>query len=168
MDLYLVRHAVAHHRDYERWPNDADRPLTPEGEEDFRAVARGLGSIVPGVEVLLSSPFVRAWRTAGILDEETSWPAPRVFPALEPEVPPHKVTLALATYSQTKTLALVGHRPSMHELAAYLLSGSEDGLDIGLKKGGAACIRFGGVPEPGAGKLRWLLPPKILGALGGA
>ena len=168
MDLYLVRHAVAHKRDYERWPNDADRPLTPEGEEDFRAAARGLGSLVPGVEVLLSSPFVRAWRTAGILGEETSWPAPRVFPALEPEVPPHKVALSLATYPQTESLALVGHRPSMHELAAYLLSGSEDGLDIGLKKGGAACIRFQEVPEAGAGKLRWLLTPMILGALGRA
>ena len=71
MDLYLVRHAVAYKRDYERWPNDADRPLTPEGEEDFRAVARSLGRIVPEVEVLLSSPYVRAWRTAEILDEET-------------------------------------------------------------------------------------------------
>lgn len=168
MDLYLVRHAVAHHRDHERWPNDADRPLTPEGEEDFRAVARSLGNIVSGVGVLLSSPFVRAWQTAEILDEETAWPTPRVFPALEPEVPPYKVTVALATYPEAESLALIGHRPSMHELAAYLLSGSKDGLNIGLKKGGAACIRFEGVPEAGAGKLRWLLTPKILGALGSA
>ena len=166
MDLYLVRHAVAHKRDYERWPNDADRPLTLEGEKEFRAVARSLGNVVPGVEVLLSSPFVRAWRTAEILNGETSWPAPRVFPALEPEVPPHKITLALATYQEVEILALVGHRPSMHELAAYLLSGSGDGLNIGLKKGGAACIRFGGAPEAGTGKLRWLATPKLLGAPG--
>lgn len=172
MDLYLVRHAVAYKRDHGRWPNDADRPLTPEGEEEFRAAARGLESIVPGVELLLSSPYVRAWQTAGILEKETSWPAPRVLPALEPEVPPHKLTLALATalatYGEAETVALVGHRPSMHELAAYLLSGSENGLNVGLKKGGAACIRFQGAPEPGAGKLRWLLTPKMIGAIGGA
>lgn len=168
MDLYLVRHAVAFKRDPGRWPNDADRPLTPEGEEDFRAAARGLEDIVPEVEVLLSSPFARAWRTAEILDEETYWPAPRVLPALEPEVPSHKVTDALQIYSGAETLALVGHRPSLHELAAYLLNGSEDGLNIGLKKSGAACIRFEDAPEPGAGKLRWLLTPKILQALGAA
>ena len=167
MDLYLIRHAVAYKRDYERWPNDADRPLTPEGEEDFRPVARSLGGVVPGVEVLLSSPYARAWRTAEILDEETAWPAPRVFPALEPEIPPYKVAAALATYPEAETLALVGHRPSMHELAAYLLNGSEDGLNLGLKKGGAACIRFKGAPEPGAGKLRWLLTPQLLGAVTG-
>ena len=116
----------------------------------------------------MSSPFVRAWRTAEILNEETAWPAPRVFPALEPEVSPQKATLVLAAYLGVDNLALIGHRPSMHELAAYLLGGSGDGLNLGLKKGGAACIRFEGAPEPGAGKLRWLLPPKILSAVRGA
>ena len=173
MDLYLVRHAVAHKRDHERWPDDADRPLTPEGEEDFRAVARELGRIVPEVDTLLGSPFVRAWRTAEILNEEASWPAPEEFPALEPEVPPHKVTATLAdllaTYPDPEggSLSLVGHRPSLHELAAYLLIAEENTLNIGLKKGGAACIRFKGAVEPGAGKLRWLVTPRLLKAVGG-
>ncbi len=162
MDLYLVRHAVAFGRDPGRWPNDADRPLTPEGEEEFRAVARGLGGQVPEVEALLSSPYARAWRTAEVLADETPWPDPGVFPALEPEVPPRKVVAALETYEGLDSLALVGHRPSLHELAAYLLSGAADGLNVGLKKGGAACLRFDGAPEPGAGKLRWLLTPKVL------
>ncbi len=35
MDLYVVRHAVAHKRDEDVWPDDAKRPLTPEGEEGF-------------------------------------------------------------------------------------------------------------------------------------
>lgn len=167
MDLYLVRHAAAYNRDSERWPNDADRPLTPEGEEDFRAAARGLGSVMPRVEVLLSSPYVRAWRTAEILSEQNGLPAPRGLPALEPEVPPEEVASALASYAEAGPLVLVGHRPSMHELAAYLLNGSGNGLNIGLKKGGAVCISFDGAPEPATGKLRWLLTPRILDALGG-
>ena len=162
MDLYLVRHAVAFGRDYEQWPNDADRPLTPEGEEEFRPVARGLGGLVSDVEALLSSPYARAWRTAEVLADEASWPAPSVLPALEPDVPPWKVVAALGTYAELDSLALVGHRPSLHELASYLLTGADDGLNIGLKKGGAACLRFDGLPEPGAAKLRWLLTPKVL------
>lgn len=168
MDLYLVRHAVAFERDYARWPNDAERPLTPEGEQDFRAVAGGLVEILPPPEVISSSPYARAWRTAEILSEQNGWPAPRVLPALEPDVPPEKVTLALSPYAEADSLVLVGHRPSMHELAAYLLVGEIDALDVGLKKGGAAYIRFEGAPERGAGKLRWLLTPKILGAVGSA
>ncbi|CAN5545898.1 phosphohistidine phosphatase SixA [soil metagenome] len=162
MDLYLIRHAVAFDRDYERWPNDADRPLTPEGEDDFRLAAGGLSNVVCQVEVLLSSPYVRAWQTAKILSADASWPAPGIFQALEPDVSPHKIALALRTYAEADSLALVGHRPSLHELAAYLLTGEGDMLNIGLKKGGAACIRFDGAPERGAGKLRWLLTPKIL------
>lgn len=166
MDLYLVRHAVAHSRDYEHWPNDAERPLTPEGEESFQETARGLEEIVPEIEVVLSSPYVRAWRTAEILAEQTGWPAPGVLPALEPEIPPEKVVAVLETYGEVDSLALVGHRPGLHELASYLLTGRRDTLNVGLKKGGAACIRFAGAPEPGAGKLRWLVTPKLVAVLG--
>lgn len=162
MDLYLIRHAVAFGRDSGRWPDDADRPLTPEEEKEFRPAAQALGGLIPEVEILLSSPYARAWRTSEMLAEETSWPAPEIFPALEPDVPPQKVFAALRTYEGLESLALVGHRPGLHELAAYLLTGHEDEMNIGLKKGGAACLRFVGTPEPGAAKLRWLLTPKIL------
>lgn len=162
MDIYLIRHAVAFKRDPARWPDDADRPLTPEGEGKLVPVAQSLGELVPGVEALLSSPYARAWRTAEILAAETSWPAPGEFPALEPEVPSQKVFAALRTYEGLDSLALVGHRPSLHGLAAYLLTGNEHGLNVGLKKAGAACLRFDGAPEPGAAKLRWLLTPRAL------
>jgi hypothetical protein len=35
-------------------------------------------------------------------------------------------------------------------------------MEVRIKKGGVACIRFDGVVEPGAGKLRWLLTPEAL------
>ena len=165
MNLYLIRHAVAFKRDHERWPDDADRPLTPDGEEDFRAAARGLKALVPDVETLLSSPYARAWRTAELIVDEASWASPVEFPALEPDIPPWKTLAALEDYKELGSLALVGHRPNLHELASYLLIGAigiEDGLNIGLKKGGAACLQFEGPPEPGAAKLRWLLTPKAL------
>lgn len=163
MDLYIVRHAVAYKRDYDRWPDDAKRPLTPKGEEAFRVVAPELARMVPRVEFLLSSPYERAWRTAEILAELTHWPEPEPFPALEPDIPPQKAVMALETYAGAGAIALVGHRPGLHELAGYLLTGENGRLDVAIKKGGAVCIRFdGGAPEPGAGELRWLLTPKVL------
>jgi phosphohistidine phosphatase len=160
--LYLVRHAVAYKRDPDRWPDDSRRPLTPEGEEEFRGAARGLGRVVPEVEVLLSSPYERAWRTAEILAEQTGWPAPEKFPALEPDIPPEKVVLALESYAGKQSIALSGHRPGLHELAVYLLTGDAGSADMKIKKGGVVCIQFDHAPKAGAGKLRWLFTPKVL------
>ena len=166
MDLYLVRHAAAFGRDPDRWPDDSRRPLTPEGEEEFRLAARGLAGLASRVNVILSSPYLRAWRTSEILSEVGSWPAPEASPVLEPTLPPEKAAQELLSYASAGAVAVVGHRPGLHELAAYLLTGTGDGLEIGLKKGGLACIRFDNAPAPGAGELRWLLTPKVLRNLG--
>jgi phosphohistidine phosphatase len=160
VDLYIVRHAAAYGRDPDRWPDDSRRPLTPEGEEEFRLAARGLARIASRADAIVSSPYQRAWQTAQILSELDSWPAPEPKPVLEPTLPPQKAALALEDY--TGTVAVVGHRPGLHELAAYLLTGEGDGLEIGLEKGGVACIRFDGAVEPGASELRWLFTPKAL------
>lgn len=165
MDLYLVRHALAHERDPDRWPDDSERPLTPEGEENFREASRGLQQIAPTVMALLSSPYARSWRTAEILAEREGWPEPKYFPALEPDVPPEKTALALQTYSEAESVVLVGHRPGLHELAVYLLTGDAGSADIKIKKGGAVRITFAGPPEPGTGKLHWIIPPKVLRSL---
>jgi len=161
MDLYLIRHAVAHARDPERWPDDSERPLTPEGEREFRALARELGRISPEVGALLSSPYARAWQTAEILSEVAGWPEPKAFPALEPEAPPSVAASALADYRDAGAVAVVGHRPGLHELASYLLTGGTD-ADIRIKKGGALRLTFEGAPLAGEGSLRWLLTPRLL------
>jgi phosphohistidine phosphatase len=160
--IYLIRHAVAHKRDQGRWPDDSRRPLTPEGEEEFEGAARGLARVVPEVEVLLSSPYERAWRTAEILAEQAGWPAPERLSALEPNVPPEKVVIALQTYQGKQSIALTGHRPCLHEFAVYLLTGDVGGADMKIKKGGVVCIKFDDTPRAGAGKLHWLFTPKVL------
>ena len=162
MYVYLIRHAVAHKRDQKHWPDDSRRPLTPEGEEEFVGAARGLARIVPDVEVLLSSPYERAWRTAEILAEQAGWPAPEKPPALEPDGPPERVLVALQTYRGKQSVALTGHRPCLHELAVYLLTGDAGGADMKIKKGGVVCIEFDDAPKAGAGRLRWLFTPKVL------
>lgn len=164
MDVYLVRHAAAHGRDPERWPDDSFRPLTPEGEDAFRRSLPGLAQLAPRVDALLSSPFERAWRTAEVLNELEGWPAPKSWAPLEPTLPPEKAALVLEAYGAAEAVAVVGHRPGLHELASYLLTGEADGAEIAIKKGGVVCVRFEGAFSPGAGQLRWLVTPKILRA----
>ena len=165
MDLYLVRHAAAHGRDPELWPDDSFRPLTPEGEESFRASLPGLVLLAPRVDTLLSSPFERAWRTAEVLAGLEGWTRPEASTPLEPTLPPEKATWTLKAYEAESAVAVVGHRPGLHELASYLLTGEAKGADITIKKGGVACVRFAGPVGPGAGQLRWLASPRILRAM---
>ena len=73
--------------------------------------------------------------------------------------------LALEAYAGAGSVALVGHRPGLHELAVYLLTGDSGGADMKIKKGGVVCIEFEDAPLPGAGKLRWLFTPKVLRGL---
>jgi phosphohistidine phosphatase len=170
VDVYLVRHAHAFPKDPDSWPRDSKRPLTPEGEEEFRLAARGLARMVPQADVILSSPARRAWRKAEILSELDSWPAPEpspVFAASRRRASPEKATLALGDYADAKYVAVVGHKPRLQELAAYLLTGEDDGLEVNIRKGSVMCIRFDGAPAPGTGKLRWLLNPKALLFLAG-
>ena len=163
MDLLLVRHGIAYDPDPTQWPDDKDRPLTPEGEKRFRLAARGLRDLVPSVSVVLSSPWARAWRTAELLEKEAHWPAPIASEALEGGGSPAQVLQALQPYDGAAQVVLVGHEPNMHELASYLLTADTSHVQLEFRKGGAAYLETGeAAPRPGAARLVWLLTPKAL------
>lgn len=151
MRVYVVRHAVAEERDAGRWPDDALRPLTADGEHSFRRAAHGLRELVPAVDVLLSSPYVRAWRTAEILYEETGWPAPERCAELEAWRPPEDV---LPVVAGRGSVAVVGHEPMLSGLLGLLLRTE---IAIDFKKGGVVLVEDG--------RLRWYATPKILRAI---
>jgi phosphohistidine phosphatase len=160
VELFVVRHAIAFERDAERWPDDADRPLTRKGEKLFRRAARGAVTVADRPDVMLSSPYARAWRTAEILHEE-GWPEPQRFDALEAERSPEEAILALAAWAGADKVAIVGHRPQLGLLCGKLARGEA----IELKKGAVARLSVDSF-EPGGATLRWLLSPNLLRRLG--
>ena len=141
MRLFLVRHAIAEHRDGERWPDDRGRPLTPDGEQRFRKAARGLGKVTRPVDRVLASGLERAWRTAVVLEEEIGWPEPASSEQLEPGGSPQEVVPTLVSEGADASLALVGHEPGLSDLASFLLVGSGRGADVQMKKGGRWNVR---------------------------
>jgi phosphohistidine phosphatase len=157
LDLLVIRHAVAFERDPQQWPDDTLRPLTKEGEKDFRRAARALGGLTKPPRSLLSSPHERSWRTAEILTEEARWPAPSPFEPLEQDRHAEHALAALAARNDEGRLALVGHEPMLGLLCGILLGGGP----IELKKGAVARLQVRAL-EPGGAKLRWLLPQKML------
>ena len=165
MNLYLVRHAIAFQPDPASWPDDRDRPLTPQGEKKFRRAVRGLEALVPGVDVVLSSPLVRAWRTAEILCKTAGWPEPSRFDPLEPGTAPADVVDALQPHASAESVALVGHEPSLHELLSYLLSGDPGNVKVTMKKGGVAYLSVDDGLRAGSAALQWVVSPRILRSL---
>jgi phosphohistidine phosphatase len=165
MDLYLVRHGVAYDADMTRWPDDRERPLTPEGEKRFKRAARGLTALMSSVDVLLSSRYVRAWRTAELLEKEASWPKPVQCEALEGGAAPPDVLQALQAYASSDSVGLVGHEPGMHELLSYLLTADTGHVQVDFRKGGVARLEISEGLQPGTARLRWFLPPRVLRAI---
>jgi phosphohistidine phosphatase len=163
MRLYLVRHAIAELRDAERWPVDGERPLTARGVRRFRRAARGVATLAPRVERVLSSPFVRAWDTALILKREAGWPAPERCEVLQTS-PAAEVMQVVQANRDAASLALVGHEPYLSAFGSYLLTGEESGARLLLRKGAIACFLLADDPDTRA-ELQWLLQPRALRGL---
>ncbi|MGH2830922.1 MAG: SixA phosphatase family protein [Actinomycetota bacterium] len=167
MNLLVVRHAIAEHpADYaRRHPDDAGRPLTPEGKKKMKRAARGLRALVPEIQLLATSPLTRAVETAEILAETYDGIAPVIVPALAPAQPPAALAQWLERERGHETVAIVGHEPGLSRTISWLLAGTERSF-VELKKG-AACLLT--LPETfGAERatLLWALTPSQLRSLG--
>jgi phosphohistidine phosphatase len=138
MDLILWRHAEA----VDGYP-DHDRALTPKGRKQAVAVGAWLARRLPDDARILVSPAVRAQQTAAGLQ--------RHFKTLT-EIAPGcaaAAVLAAAGWPDGRGVVLVvGHQPTLGEVASLLLCGQAPGL--ALKKGGLVWLsgrsREGGPP----------------------
>ena len=164
MQVFLVRHAIAHERNRTRWPDDATRPLTAAGKEKFRKAAHGLVKWLPESAALLTSPYVRARETAVIL--AAAWRGPELVECAELAADrPVSDAFELLGARKEKAVVLVGHEPWLSGFLAAALAGKDARISIEFKKGGAACIEFAARIEPGRAALRWMLPPRVLRSL---
>ena len=165
MEIYVIRHAIAYDRDPMQWPDDGRRPLSPDGERRFRRSAQGLAVLVPEVDLLLSSPWLRAWQSAEILHQVAGWPAPRSCLALEGNRSPRGVLTALREHATAERVALVGHEPQSQALVSFLLTGDSARVALELKKGSVVALAVNSTPRAGTAFLVWALPPRVLRAL---
>jgi phosphohistidine phosphatase len=159
--VILVRHALAHERNRARWPDDSQRPLTAAGKRKFRKAARGLTRLLPKSAPVLTSPYVRARETAGIL---TAVHGGRFIecPELAHGESPRAVFELLRVRAGAAAI-LVGHEPDLGRFLAAAIGA--DKAQLVFKKGGAACIEFKRRVAPGTATLRWFLTPRLLRAL---
>ncbi len=169
MHLLIIRHAIALTREQfaTTGEDDTQRPLTKVGRQRMRQGARGLRHVVGNIDLLATSPLVRAAETAAIVAAEFEDIPPVTLAALAPDVPPDELLTWLRRNRTAELVAVVGHEPALGTLATWLLSGVMQPR-IPLGKGGACLIEFVKRPTAGEGILHWALTPSLLRRIGGS
>ena len=160
--LFLIRHGVAEERG-DAWPDDAKRPLSEDGIERFRKSARGLARLDVWIDVVLTSPLVRARQTADIVASAFD-PRPSIITidSLAPGGSYASLVADLEKHGRKTRIALVGHEPGIGELGARLI-GSRHSFEF--KKGAVCRIDVDEIPPVGPGDLRWFLTPKAMASI---
>ncbi|HEX8604550.1 MAG TPA: phosphohistidine phosphatase SixA [Pseudoduganella sp.] len=128
MDLILWRHAEAE-EGHEGLP-DLERALTPKGRKQARRMGKWLDSQLPDNSRILVSPAVRTVQTAEGLGRKY-----KVNAELAPDAEPEAVLAAANWPASKETVVIVGHQPTLGQVAALLLTG--EALDFDVKKAAA-------------------------------
>ena len=159
--LYFLRHGLADRSAY-HGTDDRLRPLTPAGRRRLHRAGRNLAQAGWRPDVILTSPLTRAVQTAEIVAEEVG-----LLDSLEVEESlacgfgVEDLRRLLTGYADAREMVLVGHEPDFSTVVSILTGGTGLFSRIVFKKGCLARVDL--LDEEGlAGKLVWLIPPKLL------
>jgi len=156
VELCFLRHA--HAGDGASWsgPDDA-RPLSGKGEKQAERLGRFLAGVGFRPDAIVTSPKVRAARTAEIVGGHIGV-TPTVDERLGLPLDLVAIEAILFDLGEPVRPVLVGHDPDFTELVSALAGAPE----VPMKKGALARIDAVRPLSPGAGALRWLVPPDLL------
>lgn len=148
MKVYFLRHGEADWPDWDK--PDGERPLTRNGRQEMRRVARFLRDLKVRPDAILSSPLPRAYETAAIAAKQLKRAVTREK-ALAKGFNAQKFRKLLEK-NPGEELLLVGHEPEFSEVLQALT-----GARVKIAKAGVACVDM----DVEEGTLVWLFPPKI-------
>lgn len=155
MKLYLVQHGEALSKD-----EDAERPLSPLGQQDVQAMAGMLGDAGIRVARVWHSGKRRAEQTALLL-------ARRVCPGCRIEsIEGIKPNDSTTEFSQDvdvweEDTLIVGHLPFMSRLVSRLVTGDPAGEVVSYYPGSVVCLERSGAHR---WHLQWMLRPDVFAA----
>jgi phosphohistidine phosphatase len=168
MNLFFLRHGKAEPRS-PKWRPDGKRPLTREGEKRMAEVARGAQALGLSFDLILTSPYARALRTAEILAD--IFGDKKLFETnnLVSEAEPKNIIDEInENFASVEQVVLVGHEPFMTRLISALISGEGGAAAIDLKKSGLCKLSIEKLTFGKCARLNWLLTPRQLTRLGGS
>ena len=151
-----MRHGLA---DRSAWDgSDFERPLTPAGQERMAREAEAIAQLGLGLNLILTSPLVRARQTAEIVADRLEMrDRLQEVERLGLGFGPTALRRILADLPDVDRLLLVGHEPSFSQTIAAITGGTH----VVCKKGSLARVDIL-QDKPLLGELAWLIPPKEL------
>ena len=136
--LYLVRHAKSSWE--EPGVSDADRPLMPKGVKKTKLIVDFLLERGTTIDLIISSPAVRAYETARIIAEGLNYPVKKIkidrkiYDSYYDRI----LDIIYGTSDDLNSLMIFGHNPTITNLANLFL---HPGIDY-MPTSCVVCLSF--------------------------
>jgi phosphohistidine phosphatase len=157
--LYLVRHAIAADAIEAASTADALRALTAKGRRRFRRSARAFARLGEHVDLICTSPILRAVQTAELLAAALAHDDVQVLEELHRAAPLPPLLARLSQFG-AGSVALIGHRRLLKELAVAVTGASfAEAAHVRFKRGAIARIDVQRLSEEPSGRPRWWIAP---------
>ena len=150
MDLILWRHAEA-----EEGVPDLQRPLTAKGQKQARRMAEWLDSQLPDGCKILVSPALRTLQTVEPLGRKY-----KVVQEIGPGASAQDVLRAANWPKGKEAVMVVGHQPTLGQVAALLVGGREGYWE--MKKANAWWIVQKEADDPDSLYLKAVMAPELI------
>lgn len=157
-----MRHGDAIDYNHPSVTSDEMRELTSKGRDEVELMARLLARLGVAPELILTSPLIRARQTADILADVTGASSrPSVSDELAPGGSLTGVLSDILSHGRPRQTLLAGHMPSVGQLVG-LLVWHDSGIVKRLRTAEVCRVDMPDTgPVPGAGDLRWSIPPRV-------
>jgi phosphohistidine phosphatase len=150
MDLILWRHA-----DAEEGTPDSERELTAKGIKQAARMGKWLRARLPADAQVLASPAKRAQQTARALTPDF-----KTVKELGTSASAEAVLVACSWSGDDRTVVVVGHQPTLGEVASLLLSGTRQQWSV--KKGAVVWVVHRARDAQARAHLRAAISPDLL------
>lgn len=162
MELYVLRHAIALSCGEAGVSQDAERPLSSEGKEKMKRIASAMKRLGIEVDLILSSPFVRARDTALMAHDGLELKNCLEFSDSLASGQDTKLVLGelKEQFKKRQRIMVVGHEPDLSTLIGKVTSLGR--LHVEMKKAGLAKIEITQTSPELKGTLEYLLTPKVM------
>lgn len=147
--IYFAQHGLAIDK-----KDDPERPLSKDGIEQSKIVAKFLQGSETSLDSIFHSGKLRAAQTAEIFATALNISSTSVIDGLSPN---DDVTLLAQDLNIINAL-YIGHLPHLEKLVTYLITGNDGDSVISFKNSAVACLEKHDTHY----QLQWYLTPDLL------
>jgi phosphohistidine phosphatase len=156
MNLYVVRHGHAENVSLAK--RDFDRLLTSKGKEQIRRAAIGWKTLISQINLILTSPYQRAFESAKITAEVLGYEGDLIVDNnFAPGCKTNQL-IEIINALDAENILIVGHEPDLSNHISNFISQTQVYLDI--RRASIAKISFPNKALFSKGTLEYLIPPE--------